>query len=506
MTTISAGSGRPALALILTASLAVWACGNGSSDDTGTPGDDIPAADAADVTDSGTTADAADTGILSDIDWQALPRLPSDKTFTTRYAAGVASRIVTSDHPIYMGGFGFCGGAEELCRETEGVHDDLYVQVVAIADPVNGEVVMLSGLDSVGLLHYDHNVMGDRVQRELYDKHGVFFEGNRLLISSSHAHSTPDTAGLWGPMFGYGRDDVYAEFLRDQTVAAAVEAYENLADIEMEWAMGHSPNHTDGSNPETDDNIYVIIGKKPGGETVFTLTRWNAHPTAYGSDMNGQSSDYLGPFRLRMEEEFGGTAVFLNGCIGGTYPERPSECGLTKEAYPDGWMDPDLSDTSHMKVTCTGYLVADNAIKAVNTGTQPVAETGIDFRHTVFGFHPENELLMMMANTAPVPWEWVDIDDPLSELITEFGWARVGDLNFLGTPGESFPEFGNKAAGIMAAKGYHNAIVLGLTQDWLGYILIEEQWLDPKLSYNQGLSVGKDIDPAFMAELEAILP
>jgi len=487
--------------------MAGWACGNGSSkDDTGTPSQDVPMVDVADVKDPDISTDVSDSVTLPDIDWQSLPRLPEGKTFTTRYAAGVASRIITSDHPIYMGGFGFCGGNAELCRETEGVHDDLYVQVVAIADPQNGEVVMLSGIDSVGLLHYDHNVMGARVQQRLYDEFGVFFEGTRLIVSSSHAHSTPDTSGLWGPMFGYGRDDIYAEFLRSQTVDAAVEAFKTLGDIEMEWAMGHSPNYTDGSDPEVDDNLYVVIGKRPDGETVFTLTRWNSHPTAYGSEMNGQSSDYVGPYRLRMEKEYGGTAVFLNGCIGGTYPERPHECGLDEEAYPDGWKDPDLNSTNYMKVTCTGYLIADNAIKAINEGTQPVAETGIDFRHKVFGFHPDNELLMIMANTAPVPFEWVDISDPLSQLITEFAWVRVGDLNFLGTPGESFPEFGNKASAIMAAMGYNNPIVLGLAQDWLGYLLIEEQWKDPKLSYNQGLSPGKEVDPSYMAELEAILP
>ncbi len=468
-----------------------------SPDDASAPGDKTPPGE--DV-----AADAP-----PDIDWPSLPRLPAGKVFTTRYAAAAAWRDITPAYDLYMGGFGFCGGDAKLCRESEGVHDPLEVHVVVLADTETGEAVAFAGVDSVGLFLWDQRLMHEAVQMRLYQDFGVFFDGPRLMVNASHSHAAPDTAGLWGPMFGVPRDEAYIALLRDRTVDAVAEAFGALDDVVLTWAKGSSPNGTDGTPPVVEDrDLFVVRGTRPDGEPVFTLTRWSSHPTAYGSKNNGLSSDWVGPFRLRMEEEFGGVAVFMNGNLGGTYPDRPTECGLAEEAYPDGWKDPDLSPADFMKVTCTGYQVANNAIVAMQD-PRPVAETGIEFRHTTFGFYPANATLLLAAKVAAVPFAWGDpeallSDDP-PDMVTEFSLARVGDLTFLTMPGESFPAFGEAAAEVLVQAGYENPVILGMTQDWLGYLLTEEQWKDMELSYHQGLSPGKKVEPAYLAALRALV-
>lgn len=455
---------------------------------------------------------AGDDGLSDtppEIDWPSLPRLPSGKTFTRRYAAAAASRDITPAYDVYLGGFGFCGGNAKLCRKSQGVHDPLFVKVVVLADTQSGEVVAFAGVDSVGLFLWDQRLMHQAVQMRLYQDYGVYFDGPRLMVGASHDHAAPDTAGLWGPMFDVPRDEAYIALLRERTVDAVAEAFGALDDIEIVWAKGSSPNYTDGSAPVVEDkDLFVVRGTRPDGTPVFTLTRWSSHPTAYGSRNNGLSADWVGPFRLRMEEEFGGVAVFMNGNIGGTYPDRPTECGLTQEAYPDGWKDPDLSPTEFMKVTCTGFQVAANAIAAMQD-TKPLAETGIEFHHTTFSFYPENATLLLAAKVAAVPFAWGDpeallSDDP-PDMVSEFSVARVGDLTFLTTPGESFPAFGESAKAVLAEAGYTNPIILGMTQDWLGYMLTEEQWKDAKLSYHHGLSPGRKIEPAYIAALRALV-
>ena len=511
-------------------SIAFAACGGGGGGGSDPGGSvdvlETPAPDTdgtKDIAGAETAADletAAEQGVLDgstsdldpggmDVDWSSLPRLPAGRSFQTRYAAAAAVRDITPDHDVFMGGFGFCGGDEKLCRKSEVVHDPLKVAVAAIADTKTGEVVIFAGVDSVGLFLWDMRLMHEAVQRRLYEEYGVYFEGTRLMIGASHSHAAPDTAGLWGPMFGVPRDEAYIGYLRDQTVAAAAEAFGALEDATLTWAKGSSPNATDGSEPVVkDEDLFVVRATRPDGSPIFTLSRWSSHPTAYGSRNNGLSSDWVGPFRKRMEAEFGGIAVFLNGAVGGTYPDRPVECGLAEEDFPDGWKDPDLSADDFMKVTCTGHEVAENAILAMQE-PKPVAETGVEFHHSLFGFYPSNATLLLAAQVAQVPFAWGDPDALLSDdppdMHTEFSLARVGDLTFLTAPGEAFPAFAESAKAVLAEAGLPNPIVLGLTQDWLGYLLTEEQWKDQKLSYHQGLSPGKKVLPAYLEKLREIL-
>jgi hypothetical protein len=435
---------------------------------------------------------------LPDVDFQSLPRMPAGKTFTTRYAASAVKKKITPDHPMYMGGFGFCGGAPDKCRISEGVHDDLYANIVLICDTEQEECIGFAGVDSVGLVHFDCDYIHLLAQKYVYEELGIYFEGGRLFVSSSHSHGAPDTTGLWGPMFGAGRDEQYIAFLREQVAQGAVEAFKTLEDVVLTYGVGSSPNSTDGSEPVIkDEEIWVIKGERPQGGTIFTLTRWNSHPTAYGSKNNGLTADYVGAFRKFMEEEYGGVSVFLNGNLGGTYPDRPTSCGLQEEAFPNGYHDPDLTPVDHMRTTCTGYQLFQNTKKALSA-TKPIQETGVEFWHGKFGFHPDNGTLLLAAKLAPVPFEWVDIDDPLSEMKTEFSAARIGNLFFISTPGESFPAFSKPVVDMLKEAGYEEVIVLGITQDWLGYLLTEEQWKDPMLSYNQGLSPGAKIHQAYI--------
>jgi hypothetical protein len=459
------------------------------------------------------TAEAVDGIPLPDVQWSSLPRLPQGKTFTTRYAAGVSRKLVTPDHDIYLGGFGFCIGAGDQCRMSMGVHDDISATAVAIADTQTGEVLIFVGIDSIGLFRYDNDRMHEMVQKKLYEDFGVWFEGTRLMVNSTHSHAAPDTTGLWGPGLGAGRDEPYCQYLRDQVVAAAAEAFGELADVKLSWGKGWSKNYAEDTLGQ-DQDLFIIDGKTPGGDRVFTLTRWPSHPTAYGGDNQGISADWVGTFRVKMEKDLGGMAVFLQGPIGSVYPERPVECGLTEEVFPDGFKTPAttgvnahdaLSPQDYMKVTCTGYLVAQHAQDAM-AAMKPVAETGITFKHTEFWFHPDNELLMMLADMGPLPYETVDVNDPSAMIDSMFSVAVIGDLTFLTTPGESFPTFSNRAKVILADAGYPEPIVtLGLTQDWMGYLLPTELWQNSDFSYHQSLSPGVAVEERFNETLKALI-
>lgn len=441
---------------------------------------------------------------LDDVDWDSLPKLPEGKTFTTRYAAGVAVKTVTPDYAVYLGGFGFCGGAPEMCRMSQGVHDPVEARAVVIMDTATGSAVSFVSVDTVGMLFMDNNIAHILIQNKIKDDFGAYFNGKATFICSSHAHSSGDTAGIWGPLFGAGRDEKYATFMRDQIAAAVAEAWGSLGDINMEWGKSNSPN-SDDDKIKHDDEIYLVVGTRPEAETpLFTMTRWSSHPTTYGDDDLVLSADWPGTFRKRMEATIGGTAILLNGPIGSVYPDRPSECELEEEAFPEGDRTEGRGDEPYMKTTCTGYQVADNAAKAL-TAMRPLGDADIVFNQEYFNFHPENEILMFMAEVGPLPYDWCDVYDPECATHSTVSYVKIGDLTFLSTPGESFPSFSERAKEILKSGGFETPVTLGLSNDWMGYLMIEEQWCDESLSYHMSLSPGPLIEPAYMAKLREMV-
>ncbi len=116
--------------------------------------------------------DVPDVSSLPD----ALPLLPPDLVWSTPYLAGVASRDVTPWAPMFLGGFGFCAGKIEACRLSEGVHDPIEVNVVALAEPQSGEVVFFVSVDSVGFIKFDIDWIHEAASQALAQRFGIHLD------------------------------------------------------------------------------------------------------------------------------------------------------------------------------------------------------------------------------------------------------------------------------------------------------------------------------------------
>ncbi len=451
-------------------------------------------------------ADTPSPDALPDVAWDTLPTLPASMSFTLPIAAGTGQKDVSPTQPTHLGGFGFCMGDETVCRSTDGVHDPLMASAVAFADTATKEVVIFIGVDTIGVIRADIDDMHDRIQKRLYDEFGVFFDGRRAIIGASHAHSSCDTVGLWGPGYGAGRQEQYVELFKNGVVEAARDAYASLKDVTLDWGMDSSWVNSSEDIYAHDQDLYVMRGKGTDTKTMFTLVRFPAHPTTYGSDMREASADWVGTMRKKLQDDLGGINVFLNGPNGSVYPNRPDTCGLTEEAFPNGDRAKNgMNPADYMKTTCTGYGIAAVAEAALQAATPVVTTGGVTFKHSIFQFHPTNGTLMMLAQVGPLPFEYVDVDDPNAMMHSEFSVATVGDLTYVTTPGESFPSFGQEAKDIATEANLLHPITLGLAQDWMGYLMIVKQWSDSSLSYNQSLSPGPDVEPSYMAALRVLL-
>jgi hypothetical protein len=208
-----------------------------------------------------------------------------------------------------------------------------------------------------------------------------------------------------------------------------------------------------------------------------------------------------------MEQELGGTAVFLNGPIGSVYTSKPEGCEMP-DAFPDGFQDPEIEDNPGMdsKAACVGFNLADVAIAALANGTT-LSDAGIKARHAIFKFHPTNAILMAFGKLGPIPLPDINLKDPEDKMDSEFSWITLGELNFLTTPGESFPSFSESAKTLLLENGITNPVTLGVAQDWMGYLMTKEQFNngDPDLDYHRGLSPGDEVHPTYMARLQEVI-
>ncbi len=224
---------------------------------------------------------------------------------------------------LFMAGFG-------SPRPALTVHDPLSVSAVVLA--LDGEYVALVGVDAIGLLENRARDARDLVEADGFDR-------DRLLVNSSHAHSSVDTVGIWGlDEVSSGADPDFVESIVaaiHETVAAAgsemveVSPTVGVADFsEPEFngapfgGINPDPSVEAGVNDIRDPlitagQVLTLAFDGTDGKRVATVVSSSGHPETSDSDHNELSADYPGVVRDWIDTTDGGTTLFLSGALGG---------------------------------------------------------------------------------------------------------------------------------------------------------------------------------------------
>ena len=124
-------------------------------------------------------------------------------------------------------------GRHQLFR---GVHDPLYAKAVVMDD---GERrVALLVVDSIGL---SRSIMGEgrdfieEVRQRAEQLCGI--QADHIMISATHAHSTPETAGF-RPLLDHPGAKAWLEILADQLASAVALADRNRVPVRLKQAVG----------------------------------------------------------------------------------------------------------------------------------------------------------------------------------------------------------------------------------------------------------------------------
>ena len=332
-------------------------------------------------------------------------------------------KIITPDIGIRLAGYG-------SDVYSNGIHDDLYISGIAFGDERKKKLLL-----SYDLLGMDRALVLE-IRKNICKAHGITEED--VVISCTHTHSGPHTRSSTRKNM---RDLEYSKKLVAWSVEAVDGVFENMTAVDV---YSYSVNVPDNVNrrvvlpgnifaylpylrhlqPNAEGIVDQEVGmlffvEKGGGKLISSIVNYSAHPLS--SQSSGESSlkitsDYPGVLRNIVERDLGGLCVFVTGACGDLHP-RDFECGFEKTEEMG----------RHLAVQ-----VVSGFSQALRTKRCKLKDPVLDSRSATVDLElKRNPGEKMMPPFRNKKYERA-----------EMHFLRIGDVCFVGVPGELLAEPG----------------------------------------------------------------
>ena len=455
-------------------------------------------------------------------------------------SAGAAVRVITPRLPgadtddgliVYMGGL-------ERGQQPTGVHDDLFARALVLTG-VNGRTVGLVVLDLIGFFHDDV----EAVRSELAERHPDV-RLDYLTVASTHTHAGPDVIGLWTPI-GRTVDDAYVAFIRHEAVEAVAAAWNARRPARMYVAQGSAPQLArDTRLPELIDDTVMALGLRDSTTNagIATLVNWNSHPSVCGGENTEISADFPRAVVARMETDWGGTALYVSGDLGG-------QIGSGRVKIPDP-LTGKTPDDRMRKAELIGDKIGTIALEALRSvaAQGAASEPTVLVRVRVLDIPMDNPRFaeglaiglirprrLYSKESGSKGYLPAELPDPGSlragvwNLRTEVAVVDIGPARWVMVPGELYPELalggiqepqdpgadhqGAPKENPLRPMSDRPLFLIGLANDELGYIIPKSQWdNEPPFAYGRDESqygernsTGPETAPLIMKAIEELL-
>ena len=411
---------------------------------------------------------------------------------------GAAKRDITPtaetappDGSVFLGGYGF-----GPVRTSTGVLDPIFVRAFVVSGP-DGTVAFAQNETQGAFAAYEAGPYGliDVAEAVEAATDGAI-PRSHVIIGSDHSHAGPDTSGVWG-----GLPESYLAILRDQTVAAIVDAYESRTQADL-WIGAIDATDLIRSqfdeppNVVVDGELRVLVATEPGDATkaIAALINYSAHATVMGSDNTLVSGDWPSIVSDGVEQALGiDAAVVMVADVGRTQPQRGLGGG----------------DTDEERLRSYGALVEERALLAISDlkplqGDEVAATQRYLQEPYANPITPFALLQSLIARSNAMPW--------LSQetIGTVVSAARIGNVLFAAVPGEGYPAIQLAMENQVDAPQH---FFFGLANDQLGYLIAPEEGYPDILAaapdndnavFNVSPEIGDHIQCALLAAAEEI--
>jgi hypothetical protein len=395
--------------------------------------------------------------------------------------------------PIWLAGF-------HQNRPASGVNDPLWARTMVLD---NGDFRL--ALCVIDMISFGNDEVIS-VRKRLNPSINIDY----LIISSTHVHSSPDLMGMYGPSeFKRGVNPEYLEYVMNGIIQSVENAVENLEPAYFKFAENETdalPLVGDTRDPQVFDaglRLMQVISTT-NNRTLGTILNWGNHPETLWSGNTLISSDFPHYYRKYIEEGIywgdslameglGGTAIFLNGALGGlmtTHPSIPIFHPYSGVAF---------EEPSINKIEAQGLALAKISLELLKSDDVLVveqAEMGVNAQSIELAL--DNKLFRIGA--------WMGIFDrgfvKWGKIRSEVAAWRLGPASFIHVPGELYPEILN--GGIETPEGADFNIqpvevpairsqmpgpfkfFSGMSNDMIGYIVPKSQWDEnPPFTYGR---------------------
>jgi hypothetical protein len=390
-------------------------------------------------------------------------------------AVGFAQVDVTPSKVIAMGGFGSFQFPAAPRTNDQGTHDALFASAIAFRGK-NDNVLAIVSIDALGLSSVSVKRIRDAALARLPTS-GVAANVPSILVAATHDHDSPDTMGLWGSLPFTGRDQAYMDAIEHGAADAVVAAIHAMVPATVKVGTANKPNGSSASaTPEKrDDALITLAAYANDGHLLGTFTQWAAHPTILGGENNTISSDYVGPFRQYMTDSLGGTHVYVNGALGNLY--AIDDGGTRMDVFPAGKRDPDLLE-AYERISYVGGDLAER-VQAAIQASRPLRGEDVFVR--------TKEVMIPIENAQFITAVTLNIVETRLQEPRELMWFRVGDVEAATVPGEMFSDGTASIRTLLSDRGATTNIIVGMGNEWLGYLMSPADYDDPAYSYHRGL-------------------
>ncbi len=399
--------------------------------------------------------------------------------------AGVSKRKITPPISIpYL-----TSSANGTCAPFKEIHDDLFARTLVVDD--GHKAIAILAVDSIG---YDNLVLGPKrhFTRELRQKIAAKtkLHPDAILLSATHAHSTPETIGLTD----FRDFDGVKEWLENHLQELAdtvIEAWQKRQPVRACFGQrkvegiarnrrvllktGKLSVHGPMPPPDQiaapcplDEDLSVLYFETETGAPHSAVLNYTAHPVVTML-LPGVSADYPGTAAARVEQELPGTTcLFTQGAAGNI-----NSIHVT---------------TKYDDATALGQKLGHAAlaeIKNLQTKTS-FLDPKISYRSHHFHlkprpFSPSSHRLAQKLS-----------EDPLQ---VEIQTLRLGPVTWTALPGEPFVETG------LALKQAGASFIVGYANGWHGYFPIQRAYAEG--GYEVGLGPWSRVAPGSAEALES---
>lgn len=162
----------------------------------------------------------------------------------------------------------------------------------------------------------------ERMREAILARTGIAIDG--ILIATTHTHSGPVTTRF--------RDDApdpsYMADLKERIVDAVIRASDDLKPVTIGFAQTREPgfHHNRRKDGQPIDSMLGLVRfSGEDGSAVATWVNYGCHPTILTGTNLYWSPDFPGVVCNELEQAWGGTSAFFNGCLGDVGPYRPEQ-------------------------------------------------------------------------------------------------------------------------------------------------------------------------------------